>query len=107
MQKLFLECRFRLSASLVCKIIIIITIIIMIIIIIIRLHKGVVESFKEVSKNDEDYPERFSERKTSLIPKEGEFLSENQRPITCLNNTYKWLHLASWHQWTNTLNIMA
>ena len=47
------------------------------------LHKGVVESFKEVSK-------LFSEGKTSLIPKEGEFLCENQRPITCLNNMYKW-----------------
>ena len=54
------------------------------------LHEGVVESFKEVSKSDEDYPEWFSEGKTSLIPKEGEFLSENQRPITCLNNMYKW-----------------
>ena len=54
------------------------------------LHKGVVESFKEVSKSSEDYPECFSEGKTSLIPKEGEFLSENQRPITCLNNMYKW-----------------
>ena len=39
------------------------------------LLKGVVESFKEVSK-------LFSEGKASLIPKEGEFLSENQRPIT-------------------------
>ena len=49
-----------------------------------------VESFKEVSKSDEDCPECFSEGKTSLIPKEGEFLSENQGPITCLNNMYKW-----------------
>ena len=39
------------------------------------LHKGVVESFKGVSK-------LFSEGKTSLFPKEGEFLSENQRRIT-------------------------
>ena len=54
------------------------------------LQKGVVESFKEVSKSDEDYPEWFSEGKNSFIPKEGEFLSENQRPITCLNNMYKW-----------------
>ena len=51
-----------------------------------KLHKGVVESFKEVSKSHEDYPKWFSEGKTSLIPKEGEFLSENLRPITCLNN---------------------
>ena len=49
-----------------------------------------VESFKEVSKSDEDYPEWFSEGKTSLIRKEGEFLSKNQRPVTCLNNMYKW-----------------
>ena len=54
------------------------------------LHKGVDESFKEVSKSNEDYPEWFSEGKTSLIPKEGEFLSEHQRPITCLNNMYNW-----------------
>ena len=39
------------------------------------LHKDVVESLKEVSK-------LFSEGKTSLILREGEFLSENQRPIT-------------------------
>ena len=39
------------------------------------LHKGVAESFKEVSK-------LFSEGKTCLIQKEGEFLSENQRRIT-------------------------
>ena len=54
------------------------------------LYKGVFESFKEVSKSGEEYPEWFSEWKTFLIPKEGEFLSENQRPITCLNNMYKW-----------------
>ena len=32
----------------------------------------------------------FTEGKTSLIPKAGEFSSENQRPITCLNTIYKW-----------------
>ena len=30
------------------------------------------------------------EGKTSLIPKTGEFPSDNQRPITCLNTMYKW-----------------
>ena len=35
------------------------------------IHKGVVKCFKEVSKSDEEYPEWFSEGKTSLIPKEG------------------------------------
>ena len=39
---------------------------------------------REVSKSDEDYPEWHAEGKTSLIPKEGVFLSENQRP-------YYWL----------------
>ena len=57
------------------------------------LYKSVFESFKEVSKSGEKYPEWFSEWKTSLIPKEGEFQIG--------------LRLASWHQWTNTLNIMA
>ena len=55
-----------------------------------HLYKGGVESFKKVSKSDEKYPEWFSEGKTSFIPKEGEFLSENQIPITCLNTMYKW-----------------
>ena len=55
-----------------------------------HLYKGGVESFKKVSKSDEKYPEWFSEGKTSFIPKEGEFLSENQIPITCLNTKYKW-----------------
>lgn len=30
------------------------------------------------------------EGKTTLIPKPGESQSDNQRPITCLNNPYKW-----------------
>ena len=45
---------------------------------------------REVSKSYDKYPKWFSEDKTTLIPKEGEFLSENQRLITCLNNMYKW-----------------
>ena len=55
-----------------------------------HLYKGGVESFKKVSKGDEEYPEWFSEGKNSFISKEGEFLSENQIPITCLNTMYKW-----------------
>ena len=54
------------------------------------LYKGVFESFKEVSKSGEEHPEWFSEWKTSLISKEGDFLNENQRPITCLNYMYMW-----------------
>ena len=43
-----------------------------------------------ISKIDGEYPQWFAEGKTSLLPKPGEFSSENQRPITCLNNLYKW-----------------
>ena len=42
------------------------------------------------SKRDEEYPQWFAEGKTSLLPKPGDFSSENQRPITSLNNLYKW-----------------
>ena len=37
-----------------------------------------------------DFPIWFVGGKTSLIPKPGEFSSNNQRPITCLNTVYKW-----------------
>ena len=39
---------------------------------------------------DLQFPLWFSEGKTTLIPKPGEFRSDNQRPITCLNNLHKW-----------------
>ena len=35
--------------------------------------------------------EWFSRGRTSLLPKEGEWAEDNQRPITCLNTQYKWL----------------
>ena len=50
------------------------------------LHEGVAKAFVSISESTEDYPAWFSEGKTTLIPKSGEFTSENQRPITC----YKW-----------------
>ncbi|PFX32844.1 Retrovirus-related Pol polyprotein from type-1 retrotransposable element R2 [Stylophora pistillata] len=43
-----------------------------------------------VEKYEEEYPAWFCEGKTTLIPKPGEFTSDNQRPITCLNTLYKW-----------------
>ena len=43
-----------------------------------------------IVQHDHEYPLWFAEGKTSLIPKAGKFSSENQRPITCLNNMYKW-----------------
>lgn len=52
-----------------------------------HLYKGGVESFKKVSKSDEEYPEWFSEGKTSFISKEGEFLSKK-------SNTY---YLSEYH----------
>ena len=39
---------------------------------------------------DLQFPSWFSEGTTTLIPRPGEFRSDNQRPITCLNNLYKW-----------------
>ena len=39
---------------------------------------------------EENYPHWFTGGKTTLIPKPGEFTSENQRPIACLNTIYKW-----------------
>ena len=47
-------------------------------------------AFQAISSIDGEYPLWFSEGKTSLIPKPGEFTSDNQRPITCLNTMYKW-----------------
>lgn len=47
-------------------------------------------SFKGISERLQAYPEWFAPGKSSLIPKPGEFSSENQRPITCLNTGYKW-----------------
>ena len=54
------------------------------------LHEGVAKAFVSISERTEDYPAWFSEGKTRLIPKSGEFTRENQRPITCLNNMYIW-----------------
>lgn len=53
------------------------------------LYEGVAQAFVSISKSEE-YPLWFAEGRTRLIPKPGEFSSENQRPITCLNNSYKW-----------------
>ena len=53
-------------------------------------HEGVAKSFQAIARSDQEVPHWFTEGKTLLIPKAGEFLSENQRPITCLNTIYKW-----------------
>ncbi|XP_068691351.1 uncharacterized protein [Montipora foliosa] len=54
------------------------------------LHEGVTKSFQAIGQSPSEYPMRFAEGKTTLIPKPGEFSSSNQRPITCLNTMYKW-----------------
>ena len=54
------------------------------------LHKGVATSFQEIGQGLCEFPLWFTEGKSSLIPKLGEFSSQNHRPITCLNNLYKW-----------------
>ena len=54
------------------------------------LHNDVTASFRAISMDQTDFPIWFVGGKTSLIPKPGEFSSDNQRPITCLNTVYKW-----------------
>ena len=54
------------------------------------LHKGIAASFQAAVLGDEEFPKWFTGGKTRLLPKPGEFSSQNQRPITCLNNQYKW-----------------
>ena len=53
------------------------------------LHEGVTIAFPSISRRDEEYSDWFAEGKTSLIPMPGEFSSDNQRLITCLNTLYK------------------
>ena len=43
-----------------------------------------------IIRDSPEYPSWFTQGKTTLIPKPGEFSSENQRPITCFNTIYKW-----------------
>ena len=54
------------------------------------LHKGIAASFQAAVLGDEEFPKWFTGGSTRLLPKPGEFSSQNQRPITCLNNQYKW-----------------
>ena len=49
----------------------------------------VTKSFQTIVNGDQEIPLWTTEGKTTLIPKPGEFSSENQRPITCLNSIYK------------------
>ena len=44
---------------------------------------------KRINTNIE-YPASFCEGNTTLLQKAGEFTSDNQRLITCLNTLYKW-----------------
>ena len=53
------------------------------------LHVGVISSIRAISECEEEYPAWFCEGKTTLIPKPGEFTSDNQRPISCFL-LYKW-----------------
>ena len=55
------------------------------------LHKEIATCFQAAAQlEDLQFPLWFSEGKTTLIPKPGEFRGGNQRPITRLNNLYKW-----------------
>ena len=52
------------------------------------LHEGVTSAFKTITSSSCAYPNWFTEAKTRLIPKQGDFTSDNQRPITCLNTSW-------------------
>ena len=47
-------------------------------------------SFQAIANTNVDYPAWFSEDKTALLPRAGEFTSDSQKPITCLKTLYKW-----------------
>ena len=53
-------------------------------------HDGIVRAFQAIAQGDQEILFWFAEGKSSLLPKQGEFTSTNQRPITCLNTIYKW-----------------
>ena len=53
------------------------------------LQEGVARSF-QATVHQPEFPLWFRGGKTNLIPKPGEFKSENHRPMTCLNTQYKW-----------------
>ena len=53
------------------------------------LHVGIFRAFQVIARSDRDVPLWFTEARTSLIPKPGEFSSKNKRPIICLNTVYK------------------
>ena len=52
-------------------------------------HVEVTKSFQTIVNGDQEIPRWTTEGKKTLISKPGEFSSENQRPITCLNSIYK------------------
>ena len=47
-------------------------------------------SFQEIGRSKCEILLWFTEGRSSLIPKPGEFSRQNHRPIACLNNLYKW-----------------
>ena len=54
------------------------------------LHKEIATCFQATAQlEDLQFPLWFSEGKTTLISKPGEFRSDNRRPITCLNRVPK------------------
>ena len=74
------------------------------------LHEEIATCFQATAQlEDLQLPLWFSEGKTTLIPKPGEFRSDNRRPITCLNNPYKWYTsclLAQANQYIETYELI-
>ena len=59
------------------------------------LHSGIMKSFQATALEDQDIPLWFTGSKTSLIPKLGEFSSENHRPVMALIPSISGLRPAS------------
>ena len=62
-------------------------------------------AFKAIASSSWACPKWFTEGKTKLIPKQGDFTSENQSPITCLNTSYKWFTLCMLGPMEQHLNV--
>lgn len=57
---------------------------------IVSTHHWIRKAFQELINQSCQIPQWFSSGKTFLIPKDGTWSVDNQRPITCTNTLYKW-----------------
>ena len=64
------------------------------------LHEDVADCLQKIGRGDHDIPLWFTQGKTTLVQKVGEFSSENKRPIEWQNTVYKiMVHFLPWGHW--------